>query len=186
MIIIDLRLNPEKEDIDNEMIKPTEFSGYKLIDEFLKKNEGYQIIVSTASNKIWNVNAALKRGATSYYIKESPEFNYSISETKKNYNEFKTNVQNCFERSYLKVIYKDIQLLIQKLDKLHYPPEFRNKLKNQLDLSFTMLQIASKNNIQLKECPSSEKTRDEKLFAYAFISLQSIIETMSCPKISLQ
>lgn len=106
LIIIDLRLNPEKEDIDNEIISPTEFSGYKLIDEFLNENEGYQIIVSTASNKIWNINAALERGASSYYVKESPEFNYSVSETNKHYQNFKTDVQKCFERSYLRDIYK--------------------------------------------------------------------------------
>jgi CheY-like chemotaxis protein len=106
LIIIDLRLNPEKEDIDNEMMKPTEFSGYKLIDEFLTENEGYQIIVSTASNKIWNINAALERGASSYYVKESPEFNYSISETNKHYENFKSDVRKCFERNYLRDIYK--------------------------------------------------------------------------------
>lgn len=102
LIIMDLRLNPEKEDIDNEMIQPTEFSGYKLINEFLNQNEGYQIIVSTASNKIWNINAALRRGASSYYIKESPEFNYSIKDTKKNYENFKDDVKKCFEKDYLR------------------------------------------------------------------------------------
>ncbi|HLO55538.1 MAG TPA: hypothetical protein VK169_14690 [Saprospiraceae bacterium] len=105
LIIIDLRLNPDKEDIDNELITPTEFSGYKLIHEFLKANEGYQIIVSTASNKIWNVNAALERGASAYYIKESPEFNYTIKETQRQYENFKKDVINCFQKDYLRDIY---------------------------------------------------------------------------------
>lgn len=105
LIIIDLRLNPEKEDVDNEMIAPTDFTGYKLINEFLTKNEGYQIIVLTASNKIWNINAALKRGAYSYFIKESPEFNYPISETKKLLDKFKIDIVSCFERGYLREVY---------------------------------------------------------------------------------
>lgn len=105
LIIIDLRLNPEKEDIEKENIFPTEFSGYRLIDEFLNENEGYQIIVSTASNKIWNINAALERGALSYYVKESPDFNYSISETNKHYENLKNDIQKCFKRSYLRDIY---------------------------------------------------------------------------------
>ena len=105
LIIIDLRLNPEKEDVDNEMIAPTDFTGYKLINEFLTKNEGYQIIVLTASNKIWNINAALKRGAYSYFIKESPEFNYPISETKKLLDKFKSDIVSCFERGYLREVY---------------------------------------------------------------------------------
>lgn len=106
LIIIDLRLNPEKEDIDNELIKPTDFSGYKLIDEFLTKNEGYQIIVLTASNKIWNINAALKKGAYSYFIKESPEFNFPISETKKLLDKFKGDVDWCFQKGYLREVFE--------------------------------------------------------------------------------
>lgn len=105
LIIIDLRLNPEKEDIDNELIKPTDFSGYKLIDEFLTKNEGYQIIVLTASNKIWNINAALKRGSNSFFIKESPEFNYPISETKKLLDKFKSDVDRCFQKGFLRIVF---------------------------------------------------------------------------------
>lgn len=114
LIIIDLRLNPEKEDIDSERLKPEEFSGYKLIDEFLSYNEGYQIMVSTASNKIWNINSALKRGAFSYYIKESPEFNYPISETQKYFQGFKKDIYNCFERSYLQEIFGILQVTKNK------------------------------------------------------------------------
>ncbi len=105
LIIIDLRLNPETEDIDNNLILPTEFSGYKLIGEFLQNNRGYQIIVMTASNKIWNINAALERGAYSYFIKESPEFNYPLSETKKLLDQFKSDVTQCFSQSYLREIW---------------------------------------------------------------------------------
>jgi len=159
LIIIDLRLNPEKEDVDNEMISPTEFSGYKLIDEFLTKNEGYQIIVSTASNKIWNINAALERGASSYYVKESPEFNYSVSETNKHYENFKKDVQKCFERSYLRDIYKDNQQLFLILNSIS-SSNFVNEIKNQLSLAYSLLNDAS-SDIQ---------------FAYAYISLYMIIE----------
>jgi CheY-like chemotaxis protein len=162
LIIIDLRLNPEKEDIDNEMISPTEFSGYKLIDEFLTKNEGYQVIVSTASNKIWNINAALKRGASSFYVKESPEFNYSISETNKHYEIFKNDVQNCFGKSYLRDIYKDYQQLIQNLNN-QSTSSFINEIRNQLSLAYSLLYDA-KTDIQ---------------FAYAYISLYMIIEIIN-------
>ncbi|MEA1981203.1 MAG: hypothetical protein U9N54_09545, partial [candidate division Zixibacteria bacterium] len=162
LIIIDLRLNPEKEDIDNEMMKPIEFSGYKLIDEYLKANEGYQIIISTASNKIWNINAALERGVSSYYIKESPEFNYSISETKKHFYNFKNDVQKCFKRSYLRDIYKDNQQLFLNLNS-NSPSNFVNEIKNQLPLAYSLLNDA-KTDIQ---------------FAYAYISLYMIIEIIN-------
>ena len=151
LIIIDLRLNPEKEDIDNEMISPTEFSGYKLIDDFLTENEGYQIIVSTASNKIWNINAALERGASSYYVKESPEFNYSISETNKHYENFKNDVQKCFNRSYLRDIFQKTKLLkdskLTKKEEDEYSlKELKITIKHNLDIAF----ILSKENTTLE------------------------------------
>ncbi len=163
LIFIDLRLNPEKEDIDNEMIAPTDFSGYKLIDDFLTENEGYQIIVLTASNKIWNINTALKRGAHSYYIKESPEFNYPISETKKLLDKFKSDVFECFERGYLKQIFKEKQDLIYSIDSMNYDSEFLETLKNQLNLAYYLL--------------SKAETKEQ--FAYAYVSLYMIIETVN-------
>lgn len=105
LIIIDLRLNPATEDIDNKTISPTNLTGYKLINEFLNENAGYQIIVLTASNKIWNINAALDRGAYSYYIKESPEYNNPTKETKIQFEDFKEDVQRCFDRRYLRDLY---------------------------------------------------------------------------------
>ena len=109
IIIIDLRLNPESEDIDDDMFNPCKFSGYRLLCEFLFENEGCQIIISTASNKIWYVNEALKRGATSYFIKESPEFNYSLKETNNYFQIFKNDVKDCFNKSYLRDLFKIIK-----------------------------------------------------------------------------
>jgi CheY-like chemotaxis protein len=163
LIIIDLRLNPEKEDIDNEMIVPTDFSGYKLIDEFLTKNEGYQIIVLTASNKIWNINAALKRGASSYFIKESPEFNFPVSETKKLLDKFKSDVKVCFDRGYLKQVFKAKQDLIHSINEMKYGSDFLEILKNQLNLAYYLL--------------SKAETKEQ--FAYAYVSLYMIIETVN-------
>lgn len=105
LILIDLRLNPEKEDDDNRQLSPEDFSGYKLINEFLNTNEGNQIIVFTASNKIWNLNAAIKRGARGFYIKESPDFNYSYYQSIELYNSFKENIKECFNRSHLRSIF---------------------------------------------------------------------------------
>lgn len=163
LIIIDLRLNPEKEDIDNEMVAPTNFSGYKLIDEFLTENEGYQIIVLTASNKIWNINATLKRGASSYFIKESPEFNYPIRDTKKLLDQFKYDVASCFDRAYLKKIFKEKQALIHSINELEYNSDFLETLKNQMNLAYYLL----------------SKAETQEQFAYAYISLYMIIETIN-------
>lgn len=159
LIIIDLRLNPEEEDIDANNSLPKDFSGYKLIDEFLENNGGYQIMVSTASNKIWNVDKALKRGAKGYYIKESPEFNYPISETKKRFDDFKTDVEKCFEDAYLQDVYSSIEKIKENLPK----DDFGNTIGNQLDLAFYLV----------------SKARTDEQYAFAYVSLYLVIELIN-------
>ena len=164
LIIIDIRLNPVIEDVDANNIAPTEFSGYKLIDAFLNNkdfgNKGYQILVSTASNKIWNVNAALKCGAKGYYIKESPEFNYPIAETKKQYESLKENIQACFDNSYLQDIFKSIKDDIKpRLPK----NDFGKSISKQLDIAFYLISLA--------------ETQEQ--YAFAYVSLYQIIEIIT-------
>ena len=44
-------------------------------------------------------------GADGYYMKESPEYNFSKTISKQNFKDFKDNADKCFERSYLREIY---------------------------------------------------------------------------------
>ena len=164
LIIIDLRLHPEKEDVDNDLQEPKELSGYKLIDKFLSENAGNQIIVLTASNKIWNINVAIERGASAYYIKESPEFYYSTSETKKHFENLKDGIKKCFERTYLRNIYRELKVLELRIDSLTiYSPIFLNELKNQLTLAFYMIFNA----------------KSKEQFAYAYVTLYLVIEVIN-------
>ncbi|GEM_PF-1404198 len=160
LIIVDIRLNPNKEDIDSANIAPTEFSGYELIDAFLNNNKGYQILVSTASNKIWNVNAALKRGAKGYYIKESPEFNYPISETKRQYELFKNSVQSCFYNSYLQNIFKSVG---EEIKPSLPNNDFGELISKQLDIACYLISLA--------------ETQEQ--YAFAYVSLYQIIEIIT-------
>ncbi|MBK7095611.1 MAG: hypothetical protein IPH57_11365 [Saprospiraceae bacterium] len=167
-------MNPEKEDIDNEMVSPTEFSGYKLIEEFLNENEGYQIIVSTASNKIWNINAALKRGASSYYVKESPEFNYSISETNRHYENFKKEISYCFEQKYLFYVWESINKI-----KTHFE---NNPLKKYFPNNHEMLKALSYQNLILEEVDTSFrmlKIDNENKLNVVMLSIFKILESLS-------
>jgi hypothetical protein len=149
LIIIDLRLHPEKEDIDNSM-SPQKLSGYKLIDEFLSVNEGYQIIVFTASNKIWNINTALKRGTYSYYVKESPEFNYSIQESQEQYRLLKGDLKKCFSRKFLFEIYElhkkcNNFICNNRNKKGKYYNLFCYRASSQLEIAFELLKQSSDN-----------------------------------------
>jgi len=102
LYLIDLRLNGLEED---ENVNTEEFSGMKVLRKIKTLNEGNQVIIFTASNKVWNLKALLEAGADGYYMKESPEYNLSGKISKQNFTGFKQNVQKCFERSYLREMY---------------------------------------------------------------------------------
>lgn len=103
LYLVDLRLNGLEED---ENLNPEMFSGMSVIKKIKSLNQGNQIIVFTASNKVWNLKALLKAGATDYYLKESPEYNFSKGMSKENFDEFINNINGCFERRDLRYLFK--------------------------------------------------------------------------------
>jgi CheY-like chemotaxis protein len=102
LYLIDLRLNGLQED---ENVNTAQFSGMKILQKIKSLNEGNQVIIFTASNKVWNLQALLEAGADSYYMKESPEYNLSEKNSKNNFKVFKQNVLKCFEKKYLREVY---------------------------------------------------------------------------------
>jgi DNA-binding NarL/FixJ family response regulator len=104
LYLVDLRLNGLDED---ENLKTEDFSGMKVLKKIKSLNKGNQVIIFTASNKVWNLKALLDAGADDYYLKESPEYNFSKTISEQNYNDFRDNVVECFKRSYLKEIYSE-------------------------------------------------------------------------------
>lgn len=104
LYLVDLRLNGLDED---EIQKTEKFSGMKILRKIKNLNKGNQVIVFTASNKVWNLKALLDEGADNYYMKESPEYNFSSNLSEQNYIEFKENIKKCFDRNFLKKIYSE-------------------------------------------------------------------------------
>lgn len=102
LFLIDLRLNG----IDEEtIIKPEEFSGTKVLHKIKQLNSGNQAIIFTASNKAWNMRYLLNlEGARGFYIKESPEYNFTSKYSLENYSNFKKDVLDCFSLTFLREI----------------------------------------------------------------------------------
>lgn len=157
LILLDLRLNGVEE--DKEGIKPEDFSGVKVLRKIKALNEGSQVIIFTASNKAWNMKKLIEFGADGFYIKESPEYQFSEKFSEKNFEEFCTTVETCLKKSYLRTLYFDIQSLKEILSN----SDFENSIKKQLDISFALISIA--------------KTKEQ--FAYAYVSLYLIIEIIN-------
>ena len=100
--ILDLRLH------EDDFSETKNITGHEVAKFIKKQNEGNQIVVFTASNKIWNLKEELFNDeikATGYAIKESPDQNLNREGTKQLYNDFSKCVQLACKRSYLKKLY---------------------------------------------------------------------------------
>lgn len=159
LYLIDLRLGGLEEE---GIMKTDDFSGMKVMRRIKSINPGNQVIIFTASNKVWNLKALLDAGADGYYMKESPEFSFSNEFSEQNYLRFRDEVQKCFERNYLKSLYQDIQYSKAHINTFT-DKDFRNELLNQLDLFWSMI----------------SKSITETDFAYSYVTLYLLIEIIN-------
>jgi CheY-like chemotaxis protein len=104
IVFLDLRLLKE-EDRPNQIDNVESFTGTKILEAIKRVNQGIQVIIFTASNKVWNIEKLIEKGANGYYIKESPEYILSTKFSKDNYSEFLSTIKNCLIRKPLKNVY---------------------------------------------------------------------------------
>lgn len=105
--LIDLRLH------EDDFSEDSDLTGHKIA-ETIKENKGNQIVVFTASNKIWNLKEQLmKIGSVGYALKESPNSNYTREESKKLFIEFSKAIKKACDLSYLKKLYKTQEELVE-------------------------------------------------------------------------
>ena len=105
IFIIDLRLHDDdfsEQDFQN-------LSGIQII-KFLKKyNPGIQVVVSTASNKVWNYQKCLDLGVKYFSVKESPETYNTRSETVASFSHFSNQLSNAVKDVFLAEIFRKIE-----------------------------------------------------------------------------
>lgn len=149
VVFLDLRLLKE-EDKSNQINSIDDFTGTKVLKVIKEINPGIQIIIFTASNKVWNIEKLLELGANGYYIKESPEYILSTRFSKDNYDEFIKTIQTCLLRKPLKEIYtlsQNIKSIIttlvknKKIDK-----SFGKSVQQYIELSNKIIDAARTEN----------------------------------------
>ncbi|MDV7186096.1 hypothetical protein R3X25_02280 [Lutibacter sp. TH_r2] len=62
------------------------YSGLEILKKIKEKHKHIPVLITSASNKIWNYQLALSYGADAYWIKEGLENNYNFDESIINYN----------------------------------------------------------------------------------------------------
>jgi len=152
-------------------------SGAKILKTIKAINKGLQVIIFTATNKIWNIDYLLQEGANGFYIKESPEYKSNNQFSDTNYDRFKKYAHAAFRRGYLKDIFGKQEELIEKLD-ITKSNSSNDDLKKHIELIQNTL-------VQATDLLLLADTTDNniKYFAYAFLSLYKVIELLTNEKI---
>lgn len=114
IIFLDLRMLGIEE--DRRHLKPEEFSGYKILRSIKKINPGIQVIMLTATNKGWNVKSLLDAGANGYYMKESPDYHFSLSYSYQNAEILLDTIKTCLQSVFLKDIWLKKEKALKNLE----------------------------------------------------------------------
>ena len=157
LIFLDLRMNGAEEE---NVYQPKDFSGMKILKQIKSKQPGVQVIMFTASNKAWNLKALLDEGADGYYIKESPEYKFSLGFSIANYDALRENIKDCLQRSYLRKVDAQIKAIKKVFNRTHGDlTNFKNSIIRQLEVSYTLLAA--------------------RHFEYAYVSLYQTVELIN-------
>lgn len=102
LIILDLRLNDN--DFNHNVL--SSFTGFTILNEIKALNPGYQIIIFSATSKIWNLLELQKNGADGFILKEAPDLNVEINYAKKSILKFKDNVEQSLSKNKHRTIWR--------------------------------------------------------------------------------
>lgn len=178
IILLDLRL----EDEDDRIILPKkidEYSGGKLLINIKKRFPFIPVIIFTASNKAWNIEALLQEGADGYYIKESPEYGISNKYSIETFKQFTSNLIKVMEKAkYLKKIWIYNSNIIMSLNVSIDNKTIRNSIEQKLNMAFAILN-SHQTNYEIQNYVYNE-------FEFAFLGYWSILSELVADKYTIK
>jgi CheY-like chemotaxis protein len=143
LVILDFRLHVD--DFNAKTIQ--DVTGLKLLKAIKKVNPGIQVIIFSATNKVWNLQALQEAGADGFIIKESPENSRDYAFTSNSIENMRKEIEIGLEKSFLKSFYQNFEkvkceLMPRKNYKLAInplPKEFVNEVLKWTQLSNEIL-----------------------------------------------
>lgn len=147
LVILDFRLHPD--DFNEQDIKNV--TGLRLLKAIKKLNPGIQVIIFSATNKVWSLQALQDEGADNFIIKESPTNSVEHSFTKRAIISFLSSIKTALKRKFLKQVFEKCQSIKMQLNKYDFEDDseyadFLNDLKKQINII-----AVSSNRINLRE-----------------------------------
>lgn len=173
LVLLDLRLSDS--DFTNSH-NSSLLIGYKVLKATKLINPGIQVIIFTASNKVWNLLELQANGADGFHLKESPELTINSSYTYESLSSLSKQMTFCLSNAYLKEIWSlfdEIRKVFSKnpLTTKYFPRllkeqlngiKYQNLLLQELDAIFEIL-----------------KTNNENRYGMAMIMLYKILEYLN-------
>jgi CheY-like chemotaxis protein len=178
LIILDFRLLIE----DFHTVNPRNITGYEILKGIKDYNKGIQVIIFSATNKVWNLQALQEAGADGFIIKEAPENSEDNKFTYESILNFITTVNLCLNRSsYLKSMYelttsikeyfynnRELEFDVESKEMVYHFSKFQLDVINQLDIAFLLIY---RTNLSV-----GQKNTNQSLINHAFTSLYIIFE----------
>lgn len=168
VVLLDLRLS------DSDFINShnsTHLTGYKVLEAIKLINPGIQVIIFTASNKVWNLLELQANGADGFLLKESPELTTNSSYTYESLSSLSKQMTICLSNAYLKEIWKILEEIRKQFSAnplaQYYPNDLRC-LRGIQYQNLLLLELDSMYNILSSE--------DENRFSYAMLIQFKILE----------
>ena len=153
LVILDFRLTGE----DFYEGDPKKITGYRILEKIKAHNKGIQVVIFSATNKVWNLQALQKAGADGFIVKESPENSMDSQFTIQSIKNIIETIDSCLERKYLKELV-ELKKSIESVFKLnplvkYYPNNFsclrgiqyQNLLLLELTSMFDILNSQNEN-----------------------------------------
>lgn len=173
LVLLDLRLSDS--DFTNSH-NSSLLIGYKVLKAIKLINPGIQVIIFTASNKVWNLLELQANGADGFLLKESPELTINSSYTYESLSSLSKQMTFCLSNAYLKEIWSLFDEIRKEFSKnplttKYFPRllkeqlngiKYQNLLLQELDAIFEIL-----------------KTNNENRYGMAMIMLYKILEYLN-------
>ena len=154
VVVLDLRLHDDDFDIKD----PLQLTGAKIFELIKTINKGIQIVIFSASNKVWNY---LPFASDGVILKESPELSIKNNYTQECIKNLRNTLTNCIKRQYLREIYPKFEKVKILLKQYNFFGDKTDVILGNIDVAFDLL---AKNN------------RTIGYNAYSFLQLYIVIE----------
>ncbi|MDI9358267.1 MAG: response regulator [Phycisphaerales bacterium] len=172
VVLLDLRLADS--DFSNT-VQPKDLTGIEVLKIIKKINPGTQVIIFTASNKVWNLLELQSSGAEGFILKESPEMILKNESSTEMLQSLSKQITKCISYGYLKEIWMLSDTIKVKFHKNPLTKYFDKDMQRQTDgIKYQNLLLA-----ELNAMFEILKTTNYSRFNMAMIMLHKILEYLN-------